>query len=444
VANWRDPWHPQAGGAERYAWAMACGLAGRGAKVHFATARAPGQARRESRDGIEIVRTGGRFTVYPKVLGWLLAHRRSFDAVLDCQNGIPFFTPLVLPRHIPVLCVMHHVHFVQWTVHFPGWVARAGRWLEGPAARLVYRRHACVAVSPSTVAAMRERLGWTGDIYLIPNGGPPPHPQPATEPAPAPRHSPMAPVPSRPPPAAGPAGLVWVGRLAAHKRAELLLPVAERLRGSGLAIDVVGRGPAAAALAERVAARGLAGLIRLRGHLPEAQKQAVVAGSLLHLNTSLGEGWGLCVLEAAALGVPTVAFDVPGLRDAVRDGETGWLVHGGERIEDVTQRAVKELADPVRRAEVAAACRSWAGQFGWPAATARMATLVSACLQRGTSRCSRRGAWLVSCPAGSGPAALLAEGPVLDILLSRGAVALRPATPLERLLGRAAGPGGRP
>jgi glycosyltransferase involved in cell wall biosynthesis len=425
VANWRDPWHPQAGGAERYAWAMACGLAARGAQVHFVTARAPGQARRENRDGIRIVRTGGRFTVYPRVLGWLLAHRRSCDAVLDCQNGIPFFTPLVLPRHIPVLCVMHHVHFVQWTVHFPGWVSRVGRWLEGPAARLVYRRHACVAVSPSTVTAMRERLGWTGDIYLIPNG------------APSPSAPPPGPVPAR-------AGLVWVGRLAAHKRAELLLPVAERLRGSGLPVDVVGRGPAAAALAERVATRGLAGLIRLRGYLPEAQKQAVVAGSLLHLNTSLGEGWGLCVLEAAALGVPTVAFDVPGLRDAVRDGETGWLVREGERIEDVTQRAVKELADPVRRAEVATACRSWAGQFGWPAATARMASLVAACLQRGTSRGSRPGAWLVSCAAGPGPAVLLAEGPVLDILLSRGAVPLRPATPRERLLGRVAGPGGPP
>ena len=54
-----------------------------------------------------------------------------------------------------------------------------------------------------------------------------------------------------------------------------------------------------------------------------------MAGALLQLNTSQGEGWGLCVLEAAALGVPTVAFDVDGLRDAVRDGETGWLVRAG-------------------------------------------------------------------------------------------------------------------
>jgi glycosyltransferase involved in cell wall biosynthesis len=364
VVNWRDPWHPEAGGAERYAWAMARGLAGHGAAVCFVTARAPGQARREHRDGIEIVRTGGRFTVYPRVLGYLLAHRRSFHAVLDCQNGIPFFTPLVLPPSTPVLCVMHHVHSVQWDMHFPAWVARAGRLLEGPVARRMYRRHGCVAVSPSTVAAMRARLGWAGDIYVIPNGAP----AAGAEVAARGQH------------------ISWVGRLVAHKRPGLILPVAERLRALGISVDVVGRGPSLPSLAGQVSAAGLAGVVRLRGFLPEAEKTALVAGSLLHLNTSLGEGWGLCVLEAAALGVPTVAFDVDGLRDAVRDGETGWLVRDGERIEDVTERAVKELADPARRAAVAAACRAWAARFSWDASAARMAGLVVAAIQAGTSR----------------------------------------------------------
>ena len=172
VVNWRDPWHPEAGGAERYAWAMARGLAGRGAAVCFVTARAPGQARRERRDGIEIVRLGGRFTVYPRVLGWLLAHRRSFDAVLDCQNGIPFFTPLVLPPQRAG--AMRHAPRAYASVRraFSGLGGAGGRLLEGPVARRVYRRHGCVAVSPSTVAAMRARLRWAGDIYVIPNGVP--------------------------------------------------------------------------------------------------------------------------------------------------------------------------------------------------------------------------------------------------------------------------------
>ena len=406
ILNWRDPWHPEAGGAERYAWEMGRGLAARGAEVRFLTARAPGQPRRDGRDGIAITRLGGRFTVYPLVLAWLLAHRRSFDAVVDCQNGIPFFTPCVLPRRVPVLCVVHHVHTAQFSVHFPRWLAWTGRMLEGPAARLAYRRHACVAVSPSTVRAMRERLRWRGDIYLIPNGTAAP---------------PLA--------AASRRSLVMVGRLVAHKRAERVLPIAERLRGSGIVIDVVGRGPGSAPLATGIAARGLTGAVVLHGFLPEAEKQAIVSGALLHLSTSQGEGWGLCVLEAAAAGVPTVAYDVDGLCDAVRDGETGWLVGDGELIEDVTERAIKELADPLRGAAVAAACRAWAAGFSWDRSAARMAALIGASVRSGTSRASRGGAWIVS-------GGMVAEGPVLDLLLGQGSTLLRPATATERLHGR--------
>ena len=423
IVNWRDPWHPEAGGAEQYAWQMARGLTARGAVVRYLTARAPGQPRREHRDGIAITRLGGRFTVYPLALGWLLAHRRSFSAVLDCQNGIPFFTPCVLPRRVPVLCVVHHVHTAQFLVHFPAALARVGQFLEGPAARLAYRRHACVAVSPSTVTAMRERLRWRGPVYLIPNGAPEPG------------------APGAAGPEAGP--LVWLGRLVAHKRAGLLLPLAGRLRDRGVAIEVVGRGPEAAALAARAAEAGLDGVLRVRGYLPEDGKRAVLAGARLHLNTSQGEGWGLCVLEAAALGVPTVAYDVDGLRDAVRDGETGWLVRAGESLEDVTERALKELSDPARRAEVAAACRAWAGRLTWTDSVARMAGLIGAAVRAGSAqgRCDR--AWIVSVPGRGG---VLAEGPVLDELLGQhpDAALARPATGPERLLGRPAGPPGPP
>jgi len=384
--------------------------------VRYLTARAPGQARGEQRDGIEIVRRGGRFTLYPRALGWLIAHRRWPDAVLDCQNGIPFFTPLALPKRVPVLCVVHHVHTAQFGVHFPAWMAWVGRLLEGPASRLAYRKHGCVAVSPSTVSAMRDRLRWTGDIYLIPNGTPVPVASPgpgAGAPETVDREA------TRPQTAGQRPPLVWIGRLVAHKRAELIVPVAAR----GFTIDVIGRGPGATALLEAqsaaqreapseaqqaLAADGStasstvdnaannAGEIRLRGYVPEEDKQAIVAGSLVHLSTSAGEGWGLCVLEAAALGVPTVAYDVEGLRDAVRDGQTGWLVREGEELADVVERAVKELADPARRAEVAAACRHWAGQLSWDRSTARMAQLIAASVRLGTSRGTRDGAWVVA------------------------------------------------
>jgi glycosyltransferase involved in cell wall biosynthesis len=366
IVNWRDPWHPEAGGAETFAWEMAQGLLRRGAQITYLTARADGQAGRERRDGVEIVRRGGRFTVYPRVLAWLLGRRRHFEVVVDCQNGIPFFTPWALPRRVPVFCVVHHVHDAQFGVHFSPAMAAAGRLLEGRIARLAYRRQLTIAVSPSTARALSERLRWIGPVRIIANGlGPD-----AFE---------------RPPAPAEPATITWVGRIVAHKRAERVLDVAGRLEPSGRTIDVIGQGPGLAELTAAVTRRGLADTVRVRGYLTGEAKRAAVAASWLHLNTSMGEGWGLCVLEAAALGVPTVAYDVDGLRDAVRPGETGWLVRPGERVEDVAARALGELADPARRAEMAAACRSWAAQFSWDASAGQLAELIAAAAGRGAA-----------------------------------------------------------
>ncbi|MCO5989306.1 glycosyltransferase family 4 protein [Actinoallomurus spadix] len=361
--NWRDPWHPEAGGAERYAWEMARWFTARGTRVCFVTGRAPGQARRERIEGVEIVRRGGRFGVYPLVLAWMLAHRRGFDAVLDCQNGIPFFTPWVLPRRVPVLCVVHHVHDAQFGVYFPGWLARIGRFLEGPVARWTYRRHACVAVSPSTVTAMRERLAWTGPIHIVPNG--------------------VALPDAAPEPGGGEPELVCVSRLVPHKRVDRILDVAERLR---VRTHVIGRGPEEARLRARIAARGLSDLVVLHGYLPEREKSALLGRARLHLSASRGEGWGLSVMEAAALGVPTVAYDVDGLRDAVVDGVTGRLVRGGEDLADVVERELKELTAPERRRATAAACRARAAEFTWARSAARMAALLDAAVRRGTAR----------------------------------------------------------
>ncbi|RAY12200.1 glycosyltransferase family 1 protein [Actinomadura craniellae] len=420
IVNWRDPWHPAAGGAERYAWELARRLAGRGARVRYVTCRAPGQARRERVEGVEFVRMGGRFTVYPLVLLWTLFHRRSVDAVIDCQNGIPFFTPWALPRRVPVLCAVFHVHDEQFGLYFPGWLARVGRTLEGPVARWTYRRHACTAISLTTRAALRERLGWTGPIYIVPVGVDVPA---APEPVPEPEGGPE---------------LVCVTRLVPHKRVDLLLDLADRLRARwpDLRVRVIGRGPEGDRLAKEVAARGLGDVVVLHGFVPEDEKTALLARADLHLSTSRGEGWGLSVAEAAALGVPSVAYDVEGLRDAVRDGVTGWLVPAGGELAEVVERALAELADPGCRAALAGACRRWAAEFDWDRTADRMAELLEASVRAGSAATGDDDAHVVS--GYGGPQPRVVEGPVRDeIFREPGAAATaRPATPLERLLGR--------
>ncbi len=58
------------------------------------------------------------------------------------------------------------------------------------------------------------------------------------------------------------------------------------------------------------------------------------------------EGLPRVILEAAAMGLPTVAFDVPGVREVVKEGETGYLVL--ERDVDALGRRVEKLLTDVQ------------------------------------------------------------------------------------------------
>ncbi|MBR8743797.1 glycosyltransferase, partial [Nocardiopsis sp. MG754419] len=182
-----------------------------------------------------------------------------------------------------------------------------------------------------------------------------------------------------PAPDAAPA-VVSLGRLVVQKRVSRVVDLARTLADDhpGLRVHIIGRGPEGAHLAERIEHDGLRERAELHGFLSEEDKEAVLASCHLHVTASEFEGWGLTVIEAARLGVPTVAYDVDGLRDSVRDGETGWLVHEGETLDDVVSRALNELSDPRRAEQVRHACRAWASRFTWEASGARMTRLVAA------------------------------------------------------------------
>lgn len=364
VTNWRDLDHPLAGGAEIYAWQLARGLHEAGAEVHFLTARGEGadgraQETESVRDGIAVHRRGGALGFYVRSLLWLLRRRRRIDAVIDPACGLPTFSPLVLRRRTPVLLVVHHVHQAQFGVHFPAPVAAFGRWLERVAMRRVYQRHTTVAVSESTRAEMRGQLGWVGDVGILENG------------ADLPSYDAMAAADK------DHDRLVVLGRLVAHKRVDLVLEALarltrdERLAGRGLHLDVVGHGPEADRLAARAAELGVADRVTFHGYLAADEKDAVLARAAVHACASDAEGWGQAVIDAAAWGVPTVARDVPGLRDSIRDGESGWLVPDGTaaevvaRIADALAVALLAAADADARIARADACLAWARKHDW-------------------------------------------------------------------------------
>ncbi len=356
--NWRDLSNPAAGGAETYAEQIARRFADAGALVTLHTATYPSSAPYDWTDRYLVVRKGGRFGVYLAAAWHLRRHRRSYDAVVDFQNGIPFLAPLWASPDTATLCVVHHVHQAQFDMYLPWPLNRIARLLEGTVSRKVYRDCPLIAVSPSTRAEMRHKLGLQGKIHIVPNG---------LE-SPAANVVPRSPTPS----------IAVVTRLVPHKRLHLLVEAVPALlhRWPDLRVDIAGTGPSREGLKARVRELGLEQTIALPGRIPEPLKGELISRAWLTVVPSAAEGWGLTVMEANAMGRPAVAFDVPGLRDSVRDGVTGWLAPTGQSLAAVLATAIDELTDPNRQRLISEQCRRWAARFPWQASADRLARVL--------------------------------------------------------------------
>ena len=369
---WRDSTHPQGGGSERYLEHVAAGLASAGHTVVYRTSRAGRAPRSEVTDaGVRVSRGGGRFTVYPRALGAILAGRfglgplgalRRPDVVVDTQNGVPFFSRLV--TRAPVVVLVHHIHREQWPV--AGWlVARIGWWIESWLSPRVHARGQYVTVS---LPSADELAGLGVDparIAVVRNGLDP---------------LPEGVVPGGPGTRAGAPRLVVLSRLVPHKHVEDALDVTAALRDRhpGLVLDVIGSGWWADRLGEHAAELGLVddGSVVFHGHVDEAEKHRILSHAWVHLMPSRKEGWGLAVSEAAQHGVTTIGYHhAAGLRDSIDDGGTGLLVDGVEAMTAATDRL---LGDHDLRVRLGEAARIKAAGLSWPATGAAMGRVLDA------------------------------------------------------------------
>ena len=81
------------------------------------------------------------------------------------------------------------------------------------------------------------------------------------------------------------------------------------------------------------------------GRISTEELSKIVASSWLNIHTSVTEGWGLSILEAAAAGTPTVAYEVPGVSDVIENGLNGLKIKDGDR-EALSEAASSILTNP--------------------------------------------------------------------------------------------------
>ena len=347
ILTWRDGDHPEAGGAEVYVERTAQELTARGHAVAVFSAAFPGAPAMTRRGPVTITRRGGRFLCYPRGLQYLRSHADDFDVVVDVQNGIPFWSPVVSP--VPVVNLVHHVHRDQWPIVFGPAMGRLGWFVESRAAPFVYRNCRYVTVSQATRAELAA-LGVDPERVAVTYSG---NDQPfdleeydSIVRSPTPR-------------------VIVLGRLVPHKHVETAIDIVAELapRHPDLALDIVGTGYWEDTLRAHAADRGVSDRVHFHGYVDEHTKRVLLARAWLHIMPSHKEGWGLTIVEAGLHGAPSVGFSFAGgVTESIVHDETGLLA---DDVAEMTAHADALLSDPALREKYADNGRRHARSFSW-------------------------------------------------------------------------------
>jgi len=324
MLNWRDPFNPLAGGAERVTQAYLGELARRGHDVSWFAFAHPSLGATGEAAGIRIVRGGGTGTAILAARRWA-ASQPKFDLVIDQHHGIPWFAHAWCGTR--TISYIHEVLGPIWNSFYPWPVSAVGRWQERWT-HWLYRRQQFFTASSDTRRKLHEH--GVRDVRIIPYGVD------------------TVALPSLPPKALQtPLRLAVVCRLAPNKRVDHAVRTVKvlRLRGVAASLRIVGSGVDEQALRRLIAELQLADAVELAGPLTEQEKDAVLRDTHFLLHTSLREGWGLNVIEANAMGTPAAVYPVEGLTESTLDNQTGTLARN-ESPEALADALCEALGNP--------------------------------------------------------------------------------------------------
>ena len=340
--NHRDPKHPMAGGAEVRLYEVARRLVKMGHEVTVISERPAGLPSGEVMDGVEIRRIGGKASIHLLAPLYVKKHGREYDVVVDdIAHAVPWYSPLVTKT--PVIAQIHHVHQDVVYVELPAPLAWAISRAERTIAK-IYKRF--IAVSQSTKNTLVDKLGVDPNrIAVVPNGVDLEKYRPGQK---DPRPT-----------------VLWVGRIKKYKNLDHLLRAYRTVKQKvpDAQLIIIGSGDQERKMRDLAKTLGLKD-VHFLGKIPEEEKIRWMQRAWILASTSMVEGWGMTVTEAAACGTPAVAYDVPGLRDSVRHMETGILVEPGD-IEQLAEAIEMLLADSGLRNKLSENAYRYVQGFSW-------------------------------------------------------------------------------
>jgi glycosyltransferase involved in cell wall biosynthesis len=345
VVNWQDRENPQAGGAEIHLHEIFGRLAAAGHEVSLLCGGWPGCPPTANVDGIEVSRVGTRNTFR------LLARRgfrqhfanRPIDVLVEDINKMPLHTPRWGVKK--VVAVVPHLFGGTVFEELPFPVA-AAVWLAERPIPWVYRGVPFEAISESTASDLVKRGIPRENIRVIYCG------IDTKQFTPEPGARAEVPV------------FAYLGRLKRYKAVDLVIRGFASAAIPGARLEIAGAGDYRGDLERLAASLDLGDRVTFLGRISEAEKLRLLRRAWALVFTSPKEGWGITNLEAAACGTAVIASNSPGIRESVRDGETGFLVRHGD-VDALASNMRKLAGDRALAERLGAAGRAFATGFTW-------------------------------------------------------------------------------
>ncbi len=364
ILSWRGPGHPNAGGAEIVTHEHAKAWVKAGHSVTLFTSSYEDAKGFDLIDGVKIIRRGGQaFGVKLAAFNWyLFENRNKFDLVFDHFHGLPFFTPLYV--RTKKVSFIHEVAKEVWKLNsWPSPLnllpAIIGPLFEPLIYKLFYRNISFVTVSQSTKDDL-ETWGIEGkNIHVVHNG------------VVVNKISPNISKNKE-------ATIIFLGALSRDKGIEDAINIFSKLFkiSNKLQFWIVGRGDTSYVKKLRYLSKnlGIDNNTKFWGYVSQNKKFELLKRGHILINPSIREGWGLVVIEAAAMGTPTVGYNVPGLRDSIIDKRTGLL---SDSDPESCAKAVEDLLeDNLLYQKLVKNCIDWSSKFRWEYATKQSLKLI--------------------------------------------------------------------
>ncbi len=365
---WRDLDDVEAGGSEVHAAEVARLWAQAGIEVVMRTSFAQGHPSHAHRDGYQVVRKAGRYLVFPRAAASEAGKRYGErDGLVEIWNGMPFFSPLWARG--PRVVFLHHVHADMWKMVLPPNLAKMGDTLESKVAPRLYRRSRMITLSPSSKQEMLE-IGFRSELVeVVPPGVDPRYTPGGTRSA-----TPL---------------VMGVGRLVPVKRHDRLIRavVAARIEAPDLHLVLVGTGPDRIALESLVDELDASEFVRFAGRVSDDDLVDLYRSAWAVASTSVREGWGMTLTEAAACATPSVATRIPGHVDAIAEDQSGLLA---DDEADFARHLVRIATESELRQRLSIGALAHASKFTWSnTATRILETLADEALGRGSNAIRR-------------------------------------------------------